>query len=71
MKPPEADTSAQINLTNVPAIYESIFSEQTEATNGDVVIQDLEVTFALEGGSSAFSCSDAGLVLSGLAALGR
>ena len=34
------------------------------------MIQDLEVTLALQGGGNAFSCSDAGLVLSGLSALG-
>ncbi|KAK4549853.1 hypothetical protein LTR36_005154 [Oleoguttula mirabilis] len=57
------------NLTNVPGLMQAIFTEQTEATDGAILEQDLEVTFSLGLGADAFTCSDASLVLSGMAAI--
>ncbi|KAK5742460.1 hypothetical protein LTR17_003262 [Elasticomyces elasticus] len=60
-----------INLTNVPALYQALASEQTAGTDGAILVQDIEVAFALgEEGSSAFTCSDESLIFSGLAAIG-
>lgn len=41
-----------------------------EATDGAILVQDMEVTFSLGLGADAYECSDASLVLSGLAAIG-
>ncbi|KAJ5591598.1 uncharacterized protein N7459_001967 [Penicillium hispanicum] len=59
-----------VNLSNAPGILEAIFSKETAATDGKVLVQDLEVSLALGEGGNAFDCSDVGLVLSGLSALG-
>jgi len=64
------DSPHSTNQTNAPSLYQSIFSRQTEDTNGAVEVQNLEVQLTLEATHEALSCGDAGIVLSGLAALG-
>ncbi|KAK3635258.1 hypothetical protein LTR56_014867 [Elasticomyces elasticus] len=59
-----------VALTNVPALYQAIVSEQDSTTNGAIVTQDMEVEFALAPAHNSFTCSDASLILSGMAALG-
>ena len=64
------DAPKSENQTNVPSLYQALFSRQTNDTNGAVEVQNLEVTLALDAAHDGLTCGDAGLVLSGLAALG-
>ena len=58
-----------VTLANAPARMQALYTEQTDATKGDVVVQNLEVSMSMKAGVSDFRCSDAGTALSIVAAV--
>lgn len=59
-----------VDLVNVPALMQAIFTEQTADTDGEVLTQNMEISMSMKAGGEDFVCSDVGLALSIMAAVG-